>query len=71
MTTTTSVSTAGQETLTPRNAVIAISTFPRRQGPAQAEPPITHAWSIGTTRIAQEKPAQRRKEECPPEVYIG
>jgi len=44
----------------------------RRQGPPTPEaPPITHAWSIGTTRMAQERPAQRRKEECPPEVYIG
>ena len=40
--------------------------------PRRNEAPITHAWSIGTTRIAKEVPAQpRRKEECPPEVYIG
>lgn len=32
---------------------------------------ITHAWSIGTTRAATDRPAPRRKEECPPEVYIG
>jgi hypothetical protein len=37
-------------------------------GPNSAPP---HAWSLGTTRFAQERPAARRKEECPPEVYIG
>ena len=43
----------------------------RRQGPPTQETPITHAWTIGTTRMVQERPAQRCKEECPPEVYIG
>ena len=33
--------------------------------------PITHAWSIGTTRIVQPAPEPGRKEECPPEVFIG
>jgi hypothetical protein len=32
---------------------------------------MMYAWSIGTTRVAQERPVVRRKEECPPEVYIG
>ena len=39
------------------------------------ETPVSHAWSIGTTRLAQ-KPAQqpapvRHMAYCPPEVYIG
>ena len=48
-----------------------ISLVPPRRPSSTPETPIMHAWSIGTTRIAQERPAQRRKEECPPEVYIG
>jgi len=47
-----------------------IPVTPRRLN-ATPDGPITHAWSIGTTRIAQERPAPRRMEECPPEVYIG
>jgi hypothetical protein len=39
--------------------------------PRRNDAPITHAWSIGTTRIVQPTPQARRKEECPPEVYIG
>jgi hypothetical protein len=39
--------------------------------PRRNDNQITHAWSIGTTRIAKEAPQPRRKEECPPEVYIG
>ncbi len=40
--------------------------------PRRNDAPITHAWSIGTTRFAKDVPTQpRSKEECPPEVYIG
>jgi hypothetical protein len=70
MTTQTPVSTAGTGPMVVRNAALTITTLPRRQATA-VEPPIMHAWSIGTTRIAQERPITRRKEECPPEVYIG
>jgi hypothetical protein len=33
------------------------------------DPKSASTWSIGTTRAAKEHPA--RREECPPEVYIG
>ena len=43
-------------------------------GPARRpsdEAPMTHAWSIGTTRLAQEPAPALRMAYCPPEVYIG
>ena len=32
---------------------------------------LTHAWSIGTTRDVMERTNVRRREDCPPEVYLG
>jgi class 3 adenylate cyclase len=55
-----------------RNETI-MSGFPRpqRHSPDHA---LMYAWSIGTTRAAQDRAVERPApvhEECPPEVYIG
>ncbi len=41
------------------------------QDPAHTDDGMMYPWSIGTTRAAREHVSPRRKEECPPEVYIG
>jgi hypothetical protein len=51
--------------------VITVQVPVRRMG---NDAQMMYAWSIGTTRAAQERPerpATRQMEECPPEVYIG
>ena len=44
-----------------------------RQGQSKDQA-LMYAWSIGTTRAAQDRVIKRTaplREECPPEVYIG
>ena len=65
-------SAAVREVVSSRSETI-MSGLPRRQGqsPDQA---LMYAWSIGTTRAAQDRVVDRPaavREECPPEVYIG
>jgi len=49
-----------------------------RRGPQSSDAALMHAWSIGTTRAAQqpgggqsEKNSAQTQSDCPPEVYIG
>jgi hypothetical protein len=44
----------------------------RRFGINAPEEALSYSWPIGTTRAVKDRVAtSRRKEECPPEVYIG
>jgi hypothetical protein len=66
-------SAAVREIVSSRSEAASASKLPRRQGhsPDQA---LMYAWSIGTTRAAQDRTADLpvpQREECPPEVYIG
>ncbi|MCL2649295.1 MAG: hypothetical protein FWD61_20240 [Phycisphaerales bacterium] len=47
---------------------------PTRRQSQSADQILMYAWSIGTTRAAKEQASDRlapRREEIPPEVYIG
>ncbi|HVS72285.1 MAG TPA: hypothetical protein VHQ47_13600 [Phycisphaerae bacterium] len=58
-----------QRPASPATPVISINVPPRR--PQGNDTHMMYAWSIGTTRIAQEHAAEREHADCPPEVYIG
>ena len=55
----------------PRMVERSESSLETAQGSARSDDRMMFPWSIGTTRAAKERAMPRRKEECPPEVYIG
>ena len=63
------VEVESMQTVAVRRDSDSFSSF-RRVGSAQDQE-VTHAWSIGTTRAVTERTNVRRKEDCPPEVYLG
>ena len=56
------------------DAVAAQGAASNRHEGESSDEAMMYAWSIGTTRVAQERASDRltpRREEIPPEVYIG
>ena len=67
-------SAAVRQVVASRSDAVPAPTPVRRQGQSKDQA-LMYAWSIGTTRVAQERAIERTvppREECPPpEVYIG
>jgi hypothetical protein len=57
------------QTMAVRRDSDSFSNFRRVGSPKDQE--VMHAWSIGITRDVTVRTNDRRKEECPPEVYLG